>query len=70
MIPVRACAFLLAWLLVAGCSEDERNPVGAGQLPPPADTIQEVVLEPGLAESFLTGSSDRGIPPSDAAALL
>jgi hypothetical protein len=53
-------AALLAAGLLAACSEDERNPVGADLLPPPGDSIQEVVLEPAEAETFLTATSDRG----------
>jgi hypothetical protein len=45
--------------VLAGCSEDDLNPVGAGALPPLGDPIQEVVLEPVVAESFLTGTADR-----------
>jgi hypothetical protein len=44
---------------LAACSEDDLNPVGTGALPPLGDPIREVVLEPVVSESFLTGTADR-----------
>ena len=49
-----------ACLLLAACSEDDRFPVGVDQIPPPVDTIQEIVLEPVFAESFESGTLERG----------
>ncbi|MBA2564743.1 MAG: hypothetical protein H0V09_04890 [Gemmatimonadetes bacterium] len=54
-----AALFLVSPLLA--CSEDDRNPVGAGELPPLSDAIQEIVLEPVRAEAFETPTADRGL---------
>lgn len=47
-------------VVLAGCSEDDTSVVGVGQLPAVSDTIQELILEPVLAESFASGTADRG----------
>lgn len=47
-------------LVLSACSEDDRNPVGAGDVPPAGDSIQEVVLSAVQTETFLTGTDDRG----------
>ncbi len=56
-LAVLACVAAAA--LLAACSEDEENPVGAGELPQLSDSIQEVFLVPVSIETFETPTEDR-----------
>lgn len=58
LLPLLA---LVTGVLLPACSEDDRNPVGAVQLPPLSDSIQELTLEPILIATFPTGSDERGL---------